>query len=95
MKLLKKILLSCLAVLLVGVIGYGVYYLFHYVLYDDFKDNLLEYSYEEGKKFLPLTDDNPSVEGMVLGAENASFKLYVNQSTGEIALYDKKWRNSF
>lgn len=90
MKLLKKILLSCLAVLLVGVIGYGVYYLFHYVLYDDFKDNLLEYSYEEGKKFLPLTDDNPSVEGMVLGAENASFKLYVNQSTGEIALYDKR-----
>lgn len=90
MKLLKKILLSCLAVLLVGVIGYGVYYLFHYVLYDDFKDNLLEYSYEEGKEFLPLTDDNPSVEGMVLGAENASFKLYVNQSTGEIALYDKR-----
>lgn len=90
MKLLKKILLSCLAVLLVGVVSYGVYYLFHYVLYDDYKDCLLEYSYEEGKEFIPLTDNSPNVDGMVLGAENTNIKLYVNQSTGEIAIYDKR-----
>lgn len=90
MKLLKKILLSCLAVLLVGVISYGIYYLFHYVLYDDYKDYLRKYSYEEGKEFVPLTDDNPSVEGMVLGSENKNLKLYVNPRTGEIALFDKR-----
>ena len=90
MKKIKKILLSCMAVLLVGAIGYGAYYLFHYVLYDDYKELLTELTYDEGKEFQAMQDSDPNIEGMVLVSENDNMKMYTNTKTCEVAIYDKR-----
>lgn len=90
MKTMKKIILSCLAVLLVGAICYGVWYLNKYVLYDDYKNYLVERTYEEGREFSALTDSDPKVLDMALIAENETFKLYARTTTGEVAVYDKR-----
>ncbi len=90
MKTIKKIILSCLAVLLVGGICYGVWYLNKYVLYYDYKDYLLDKSYEESREFTALADPDPKVTDMSLVAENDNFKLYARTTTGELAVYDKR-----
>lgn len=90
MKKIKKILLSCLAVLLVGVVCYGVWYLNRYILYDDYKDYIKSSTFVESTEFIPLTDNEVNVEGMVLVSENDNFKLYTDTSTGYLAIYDKR-----
>ena len=90
MKKLKRILLSCLAVLLVGVISYGVWYLNRYTFYDDYKDYIQKSTAVEGTEFKALTDQKVDVEGMVLVAENETFKLYTDTASGNLAIYDKK-----
>lgn len=90
MKTLKKLLLSCLAVVLVGILGYAGYYVVHYKLYDDYKDSFVTYEYKEGSTYQAMTDSSPKVEGMDLVAENSNLKLYANTTTGEVAIYDKR-----
>ena len=90
MKTLKKILLSCLAVVLIGIFSYVVYYVVHYKLYDDYKDSFVTYEYREGSEYKALSDSAPKVEGMDLVAENDNLKLYANTATGEVAIYDKR-----
>ena len=55
----------------------------------DYKEYLAKSEVEEGTDFKPLKDKEPSVDGMVLVAENDQLKLYTNTSTTEVALYDK------
>ncbi len=90
MKKIKKVLLSCLAVLLVGVICYGVWYFNRYVFYDDYKAFIQKDTIVESTEFAALTDSEVNVEGMVLVAENTNFKLYTDTTTGYLAIYDKK-----
>lgn len=90
MKTFKKLLLSCLAVVLVGILGYAGYYVVHYKLYDDYKDSFVTYEYKEGNTYQAMSDSSPKVEGMDLVAENDNLKLYANTKTGEVAIYDKR-----
>jgi len=62
-----------------------------YFLRNDYKQYLSESAeFEQGTEFSPLQEQKTSVEGMVLAAENANFKLYTNTKTAEVALYDKR-----
>lgn len=90
MKRYKKILLFGIGIALIIGASYIGYYLFHYVFYDEYKESFTSYEYEEGREFSALSDGNPSVNGMVLGAENEYLKLYTNVKTAEIAVYDKR-----
>lgn len=67
-----------------------------YLLKNDYKQYLSEAAaYEEGTAFSPMKESKPSVEGMVLAAENENFKLYTNEETAEVALYDKRSKEIF
>ncbi len=43
-----------------------------------------------GSEFTGLEDAEPSVAGMKLAASNDNLKLYANEKTGEVAVYDKR-----
>lgn len=90
MKTLKKIVISCIAVLLIGILSYVGYVIVHYKLYDDYKDSFTTYEYQEGVPYQSLSDSNPMVEGMDLVSESDSLKLYANTQTGIVAVYDKR-----
>ncbi|MDE7300050.1 MAG: hypothetical protein K2N94_14735 [Lachnospiraceae bacterium] len=91
MSTIKKIILGIVSVaVLIGIV-YLSYTLIHYRFYRDYQDYLLENEpYEEGTEFQALSDAAPSVEGMVLAAENESLKLYINMETADTAVYDKR-----
>lgn len=85
-----KIYLIPILAVLVAMSGYMAYICIHYFFYDEYKECLADYAYEEGKEFKPLEDRNPSVDGMVLVAETEFLKLYTDTETTEIAVYDKR-----
>ncbi len=89
MKLGKKILIACIGVLLFVGIEYILYYVFHYVMFDDYKDALSSYTVEEGTEFQALSDSGAGVPDMELAAENDLLKLYINTANGYVAIYDK------
>ncbi|MCL2361524.1 MAG: DUF5696 domain-containing protein [Defluviitaleaceae bacterium] len=75
--------------LVVIIIAIFVYlFSFNKMAYD--YAHLFPDTYEAGWDFEPLPNPNPMVSGMVLAAETDELKLYVNTSTGEIAVYDKR-----
>lgn len=90
MKKMKKIILSCLAVLLLIVIGYYTHYFIYYVKYDAYKEVLTTYDYVEGREFVPLVDKDNKIANMVLVSESEELKLYTDTVTTEIAIYDKR-----
>lgn len=90
MKKTKKIILSCIAVLLIWIIGYYAHYFIYYVGYDEYKSSLKNYEYETGVEFVGLEDGDKNITGMVLVAENENLKLYTNIETTEVAIYDKR-----
>lgn len=89
MKLGKKILIACIAVLLFAGIEYILYYVFHYVMFDDYKDALSSYTVEQGTEYKPLSDSDAAVPDMELVAENDLLKLYADTTTGYVAIYNK------
>lgn len=90
MKTLKKIILSCLAVALLGILFYVAYFVVHYKLYDEYKSSFKTYVYREGTPYKPLSENVSDVEGMDLVSESDALKLYANVKTGEVAVYDKR-----
>jgi hypothetical protein len=86
----KKFKVAVILVVIIAVLLYVAYICLYYLFYVKYKACLTGYVYEEGKEFVPLTDSNPVVEGMVLAAENDVLKLYTNLDTTEIAVYDKR-----
>lgn len=89
MKLRKKIMWTVIALVLALVVGWVLYYLFHFYLYNEYQTYVTSYETEQGSEFQPLKESSPSVEGMVLVAENDTFKLYTNSKTAEIAVFNK------
>lgn len=86
-----KILISCLIVALVIGLSYLAYYLINYTFYDDYKDDFLPITYAEGSEFKALSDSSRPEElseGYVLAAESKALKLYYNETTTEVAVYD-------
>lgn len=88
----KKVVLSCLVVALVIGLSYLAYYLIRYTFYDEYKDYLVGTTYAEGSEFTAKSDTNRPedlAEGFVLAEENDYLKLYYNEDTTEVAVYDK------
>lgn len=85
-----KIILAVLGVAVVIVASVVIYNTVHYKLYDDYKECLSDYEYEEGSEFTAKSESKADVEGMVLVAENDILKLYTNTETAEVAVYDKR-----
>lgn len=88
--LLQKILLGVLGAVVLAVLIWFAYYMFHYYLYDGYKQYLTGYDTEAGTDFHALKDSSKDVEGMELAAENSVLKLYVSTETGNVAIYDKR-----
>lgn len=86
----KKILIAIVSLILAVVVVWFAYWLLRYYFYNDYKDDLSSYSYEEGGAFTPIQETSGDVAGMVLAAENDTLKLYVNTGTGEVAIVDKR-----
>lgn len=90
MSLTKKIVLCLLGAAAVIGIVWLLYYVFHYMMYDKYKDYLTSYEYETGTTYAPISDTSADVKGMDLVAENEFLKLYTDTATGYIAVYDKR-----
>lgn len=73
-----------------GVLIWFVYYYVRFVSYDEYKQYLTAYEYEKGLGFMAIPEDKPSVDGMLLAAENEFLKLYTDTDTAEVAVYDKR-----
>ncbi|MDD6101779.1 MAG: DUF5696 domain-containing protein [Clostridiales bacterium] len=88
----KKVILSCIVVALVLGLSYLAYYLVNYTFNKDYKNYILPIEYAEGSKFSPKQDANRPeelAEGFVLAEENDLLKLYYNETTTEVAVYEK------
>lgn len=90
MKTGKKILIALITLVVLGVAGFVTWYVTRYVLYDEYKQYIKTYDYEEGTEFSHIKEDKADVAGMLLAAENENFKLYVKKSTANVAIYDKR-----
>jgi len=86
----KKIKRNIISLIMVGFLIYFAYYLIHYYLYDAYKECLSTYIYEEGKDFTPLNENIKDVEGYSLVAENEELKMYINEDTTDVAIFDKR-----
>lgn len=89
-KLSKKVGLYILGIAALCVLAWLLYYYVRFYSYDGYKEYLSSYSYDEGKEFTAISEDDPKVSGMDLVAENEYLKLYTNTSTAEVAVYDKR-----
>ena len=85
-----KIAFIILGCVLVVAAVFVARYLIKYAFYNEYRQYISDYEYEEGSKFRGKTDKDPKVEGMALAAENDNLKLYVDPATGYIAVYDKR-----
>ncbi|TYQ17040.1 UNVERIFIED_CONTAM: hypothetical protein Cloal_3641 [Acetivibrio alkalicellulosi] len=87
---LKNIIITALgAILLVASISFAYLY-FEYFKLPEYLSFAKTYQFEEGTKFIPLKDSQNNVRGMSLAHENDTLKLYINEKTTEIAVYDKR-----
>lgn len=86
----KKLLYGIVGLILLAVAIWVIYFIVRYYSYNHYRDYLSSYEYEEGSTFTPVKESTSDVEGMVLAAENASIKLYINETSGEVAFYDKR-----
>lgn len=85
----KKIKIGIFAVIIIAVMLSILNLVFHYFLYDKYKDYLSSYEVEEATEFTPIEESKSDVDGMVLVAQNDNFKLYTNTTTTEIAVVNK------
>lgn len=90
MSFAKKMGLVILGIALVAVAIYLLYYVSHYMLYDNYEQYISSYEYETGTAYSPMQDSKADVAGMDLVAENENLKLYTDTKTGYIAVYDKR-----
>ncbi|MBO4390691.1 MAG: hypothetical protein J5825_07530 [Lachnospiraceae bacterium] len=90
MKSLKKwiIGLLILAALIAGLILF--YYFRHYNFYRGYQSFFQTRTAPEDTDFKALRDPDPAVEGFSLVAESDSLKLYLDEKTTNLAVYDKR-----
>ncbi|HKL79257.1 MAG TPA: DUF5696 domain-containing protein [Mobilitalea sp.] len=89
-KLSRKVGLYILGLAVLCILVWLLYFYIRFYSYDGYKDNLSSYNYEEGKEFDAIPEENPSLQGMDLVAENEYLKLYTNTETAEVAVFDKR-----
>lgn len=86
----KKVLLIVSALVLLIAVIWLAYYFIHYYFYNEYREDLSSYQYEEGTEFTPIAESKSDVADMTLAAENDTLKLYVNTESGEVAIVDKR-----
>lgn len=80
------IILISLIVVLSGII----YYFRNYYSFSDYEKYLKEYQVESPIEYKSSQDKGCDIKGMVLVTENEYLKLYTNEKTAEVAVYDKR-----
>lgn len=90
MSFATKLGLAILGIAIVAAAIYLTYYVFHFMLYDDYEQYLSSYEYEAGTPYSPISEAKADVSGMDLIAETDSLKLYTDTATGYVAVYDKR-----
>lgn len=86
----KKIITAVVCLILAIAVVYMAHYLIRYYFYNDYRELVSSYEYEEGKAFMPISDSSPDVKDMELAAENETLKLYVDTQMGNVAVVDKR-----
>lgn len=86
----KKLLTCIVGLILAVVVIWLANYLIRYYFFNDYKEDLSSYEYEEGTEFSPISESKADVNGMVLVQENDNLKLYANTESGEVAIVDKR-----
>lgn len=89
-KIISKVGKYVLGLAALGVIVWLLYYYIRYYSYDEYKNYLSSYDYEEGKEYSTIPETNSSVSGFELIAENDYLKLYTDTETANVAIYDKR-----
>lgn len=86
----KKIIIAVVTLILAVAVIFFSRWLIRYYFYNDYRDKLSSYEYEEGTQFQPLADSGKEVAGMELAAENDTLKLYADLETATVAVVDKR-----
>ena len=86
----KKIMIAVVTLLVAAAVIFFSHWLIHYYFYNDYREDLFTYEYEEGSTFTPIHENKADVDGMLLAAENDMLKLYANTESGEVAVVDKR-----
>lgn len=91
----KKIIIAAVTLILAVAIIFFARWLIRYYFYNDYREYLSSYEYEEGTEFQALQDGGGEVAGMALAAENDILKLYADTKTAEVAVVDKRKRADY
>lgn len=86
----RKIVYAVLLLALVIGLIYGAYYLIHYHFYDDYKNFLSSYEYEEGTELTPQSQTLEGYKDYQLVCQSDSLEMYLNTDTSNVAIYDKR-----
>lgn len=90
MRTSKKILIAFISIIAAVILIFLARWLIRYYFYNGYQNELSPYSYEEGGEFQAISETKSDVADMVLAAENDTLKLYVNTSSGAVAVVDKR-----
>lgn len=90
MRTSKKILIAFISIIAAIILIFLARWLIRYYFYNGYQNELSSYSYEEGGEFQAISETKSDVADMVLAAENDTLKLYVNTSSGAVAVVDKR-----
>ena len=86
----RKIVYAALLVALVIGLIYGAYYLIHYYFYDEYKNYLSGYEYEEGTELVLGSEKLEGYDDYKLVCESDTLKMYLDTETSNVAIYDKR-----
>lgn len=86
----KKLLIALFVIALVIGLVYLSYYLIRFTFFNDYREFLTGYSYESGAELKLQKEKLPGYDDYRLAAESGSLKLYLNDKTTDVAVYDKR-----
>lgn len=86
----KKLLYLLFAAAIVAGLCYLFYYLFRFTWYDEYKQYLSAYEYEEGTEFKAQKRSLTGYKDYKLVTESDTLELYLNQKTSDVAVLDKR-----
>lgn len=86
----KKLLIALLTLALVIGLCYLGYYLVRFTFYNDYRKLIGSYTYETGSELKLQRESLPGYDDYRLVTEGDALKLYLNEQTTDVAVYDKR-----
>lgn len=86
----KKLLLVLIAVALVVGIAYLAYYLVRFTFYNEYRQHLSSYEYEQGTVLVLQKEALEGYPKFKLAVQTDQLKLYLDEETSNVAIYDKR-----